>query len=406
MSKVFLSAADQTVIVSSYGRIGTELGALNLTSWIATSYFLTLSSFQPLYGKLSDIFGRKACLLWSYAIFGFGGLFCGLAQDINQLIAARVGRTILDVVDLLTPSEVFQGIGGGGMTTVVSILLSDIVPLKDRGLWQGIINIIYAAGAGFGAPLGGFLADFVGWRWAFLGQAPLCLVALIAVAIALKLPTREQKNWRSKLGRIDFLGAFMLVSAVSCLIFGLDRGSNGSWSSRISYAPLIASVFAFAIFLFIERDIAAEPFAPGHIILERSLVSCYLCNFFSFGGWLAILFYIPLFFQAVDGLGATGAAVRLIPAILAGVSGSLFGGVVMKKTGKFYWLTVIAYAMLTLGALIVLCFVGPLINSTYGISLGMVFSGFGNGIGVTSTLIGLRMYLHALLANFADEYSL
>src|ERR1700729_1617871 len=89
-AKVFLSAADQTIISSSYGRIGSELGALNLTSWIATSYFLTLSSFQPLYGKLSDIFGRKACLLWSYAIFGLGSLFCGLAQDIYQLIAARV----------------------------------------------------------------------------------------------------------------------------------------------------------------------------------------------------------------------------------------------------------------------------------------------------------------------------
>lgn len=288
------------------------------------------------------------------------------------------------------------------MTTVVTILLSDIIPLKDRGLWQGIINIIYAAGAGSGAPLGGLLADFIGWRWAFLGQAPLCLFAFIAVVFALKLPAREQKNWRSNLGRIDFLGALVLVSAVSCLIFGLDRGSNGSWSSPISYVPLITSTFAFAIFLFIERNIAAEPFAPGHIIFERSLFSCYLCNFFSFGGWLAILFYIPLFFQAVDGLGATGAAVRLIPAILAGVSGSLFGGVVMKKTGKFYWLTVIAYAMLTMGAAIVLCFVGPVINNTYGIAIGMVFSGVGNGIGVTTTLIGLRMFLPVLSAASAD----
>jgi predicted MFS family arabinose efflux permease len=148
---VFLAAADQTIIVSSYGRIGSELDALNLTSWVATSYFLTLTSFQPLYGKLSDIFGRKACLLSAYAIFGLGCLFCGLSRNINELIAARV----------------FQGIGGGGMTTVVSILFSDIVPLKDRGLWQGIINIVYASGAASGAPLGGVVADFLGWRWSF-----------------------------------------------------------------------------------------------------------------------------------------------------------------------------------------------------------------------------------------------
>jgi predicted MFS family arabinose efflux permease len=288
------------------------------------------------------------------------------------------------------------------MTTVVSILLSDIVPLKDRGVWQGLLNIIYATGAGSGAPLGGLLADFIGWRWAFLGQAPLCLLAFVAVFFALKLPAREQKDWRTNLGRIDFLGALVLVSAVSCLIFGLDRGSNESWFSAISYAPLIASIFAFSLFVFIERNIAAEPFAPGHIIFERSLFSCYMCNFFSFGGWLAILFYIPLFFQAVDGFGATGAAVRLIPAILAGVSGSLFGGLVMKKTGKFYWLTVIAYAMLTMGATIVLCFVGLVTNSTYGIAIGMMFSGFGNGIGVTSTLIGLRMFCPLLSTAFAN----
>lgn len=278
------------------------------------------------------------------------------------------------------------------MTTVVSILLSDIIPLKERGVWQGLTNIIYAAGASSGAPLGGLLADLVGWRWAFLGQAPLCLLAFVAVVFALKLPTNEHKDWRTNLRRIDFLGALVLVSAVFCLIFGLDRGSNVSWSLPISYGPLIASIFAFTLFILVERNIAAEPFAPGHIIFERALFSCYLCNFFSFGGWLSILYYIPLFFQAVDGFGATGAAVRLIPVIIAAVSGSLFGGIVMKKTGKFYWLTVTAYSMHTMGAIIVLCFVGLVTNNTYGIIIGMMFCGFGNGIGVTSTLIGLRMF--------------
>ena len=291
------------------------------------------------------------------------------------------------------------------MTTVVSILMSDIIPLQDRGVWQGLLNIIYAIGASSGAPLGGILADFVGWRWAFLGQAPLCLLAFVAVVFALKLPTTEQKDWRTNLGRIDFLGAFVLVSAVFGLIFGLDRGSNESWSLPISYGPLIASVFLFTIFVLVEKSVAAEPFAPGHIIFERSLFSLYLCNFFSFCGWLATLYYIPLFFQAVDGLGATGAAVRLIPAILASVSGSLFGGVVMKKTGKFYWLTVTAYAMLTIGAVVVLCFIGLVTNSTYGIAVGMTFGGFGIGIGVTSTLIGLSMSFLLSSTSFANPRS-
>lgn len=370
---VYLAAADQTIIASTYGRIGSDLEALNLTSWIATSYFLTLTSFQPLYGKLSDIFGRKACLLYAYTIFGFGCLFCGLAQDINQLIAARI----------------FQGIGGGGMTTVVSIIFSDIIPLKDRGLWQGLINIIYASGSASGAPLGGLLADSVGWRWSFLFQAPLCLLAFIAVTFFLKLPTTDHENWRKRLARIDFLGAFVMVGAVFGLIFGLDRGSNDSWKIPISYVPLIASVILFGLFIYIETKVATEPFAPGHIIFERSLFAGYLCNFFSFGGWLAIIYYLPLFYQAVDGYGAAGAAVRLLPAIFAGVSGSLFGGAVMKKTGKYYWLTVSAYCLLVVGVVPILLFSGLIANNTYGISIGSAFCGFGNGIGVTSSLIAL-----------------
>jgi hypothetical protein len=136
---VFLAAADGTIIISSYGKIGSELDALNMTSWIANAYFLTLTAFQPLYGKLSDIFGRKACLQFAYFVFGLGCLFCGISRNINQLILSRA----------------FAGIGGGGMTTLVSILLSDIVPLRERGTWQGYINIVYASGAASGAPLGG-----------------------------------------------------------------------------------------------------------------------------------------------------------------------------------------------------------------------------------------------------------
>ncbi|GAB1198834.1 hypothetical protein APSETT444_008164 [Aspergillus pseudonomiae] len=355
---VFLSAADQTIIMASYGQIGSDLHALNLTSWIATSYFLTLTSFQPLYGKLSDIFGRKACLLWAYAIFGTGCLFCGLAQNIHQLIAARV----------------FQGIGGGGMTTVVSILLSDIVPLRDRGVWQG-----------------GILADYIGWRWAFIAQAPMCVLAFTAVSIILKLPPQENSHWKDKLRRIDFPGAIILVGAVLGFLLGLDRGSNVSWTIPITIISLSVSAILFVLFVVVEVFYAAEPFAPGHIIFDRTFFSSYGCNFFSFGGWLAALFYIPLYFQAVDGVSATVAGLRLLPSILAGVTGSLFAGFVMKWTGKFYWLTVAAYSLLTLGVTVIFLFSGGATESLVPMIMGMVLSGFGNGIGVTSTLICLMV---------------
>ncbi|KAL8651875.1 MAG: hypothetical protein Q9210_003011 [Variospora velana] len=381
---IFLAAADQTLIVTMYGKIGSDLEALNKTSWVSTagsviltwqipSYFLTLTSFQPLYGKLSDIFGRKSALLFGYAIFGIGCLFCGLARNMNELIAARA----------------FAGIGGGGMTTVVSIMMSDIVPLRERGTWQGIINIIYAAGAGCGAPLGGVLADLFSWRWAFLAQAPMCALAFVSVTFVLHLPKRESAGWKKKLARVDFLGAFVLVSAVFTLLLGLDRGSNDSWTIPVTIASLSISFPLFILFALVEQRFAAEPFAPGRIIWDRSLVACYLCNFFSFAGYLSVIFYIPLFFQAVDGLTATQASVRLLPTILSGVCGSLFGGLLMQKTGRYYWLTVIAYSMLFLGILIVMLFSDLVMNNTYGIAVGLVLGGFGNGIGVTSSLIGL-----------------
>ncbi|KAL8687885.1 MAG: hypothetical protein Q9218_006065, partial [Villophora microphyllina] len=370
---IFLSAADQTLIVTMYGKIGSDLKALNKTSWVSTAYFLTLCSFQPLYGKLSDIFGRKSALLFGYAVFGIGCLFCGLARDMNELIAARA----------------FAGLGGGGMTTVVSILMSDIVPIRERGTWQGIINIIYAAGAGCGAPLGGILADLFSWRWAFIAQAPMCALAFVSVSLALHLPKKESLGWKKKLARVDFLGAFVLVTAVFTLLLGLDRGSNVSWKIPITIVSLCISFPLFVLFIFVEQRFAAEPFAPGRIIWDRSLVACYFCNFFSFAGYLSILFYLPLFYQAVDGYTATQASLRLLPAICAGVSGSLFGGLLMQKTGKYYWLTVVAYTMLFAGVVVVLLCADFLINNTYAISVGLVISGFGNGIGVTSSLIGL-----------------
>ncbi|KAJ5759010.1 hypothetical protein N7520_006166 [Penicillium odoratum] len=370
---VFMSAADQTIIMASYGQIGSDLNALNLTSWIATSYFLTLTSFQPLYGKLSDIFGRKPCLLFAYAIFGLGNLGCGLSRNINELIAARV----------------LQGIGGGGMTTVVSILMSDLVPLRDRGLWQGIINIAYATGSSTGAPLGGILADYIGWRWAFLAQFPVCIMAIISVSLMLKLPASENTHWKTKLKRIDFLGAIVLVGAVLGFLVGLDRGSNVSWTMPLTVISLGVSACLFILFILVETYVATEPFAPGHIIFNRTFFSLYCCNFFSFGGWLAILFYIPLYFQAVDGVSATIAGVRLLPSILAGASGSIFSGLIMRWTGKYYWLTLAAYSCLTSGCFLIYISSGGAMTSTIAMVIGMVMSAFGNGIGVTSTLVGL-----------------
>ena len=275
------------------------------------------------------------------------------------------------------------------MTTVVSIFLSDAVALRERGKFQGYINVIYAGGAAAGPPLGGILVDSIGWRWAFLVQVPLCLAAFIAVYFTIDIPKKEDEHWKEKLRRIDFLGAVVLLAAISMLLLGLDRGSNVSWAATLTIVCLAVSIPLFAVFLFVESKIASEPFAPGHIIFERSLFACYMCNMLSFCGQMSTIFYVPLKLQAVNDYSPARAGVIVIPPVLAAVSGSLFGGFYMQRSGKYYWITVLCYFMLVAGTVLVLLFSGIIVDSILGMIVGLVISGFGNGIGVTTTLIGL-----------------
>ena len=236
---------------------------------------------------------------------------------------------------------------------------------------------------------GGILSDSIGWRWAFIGQFPLCILAFISVVFTLRLPPTEHSHWKTKLRRIDFLGAFVLVLAIATLLVGLDQGSNRSWKAAVTIVCIAVSFPLFALFLFIEERIASEPTAPSRIIFERSLFASYLCNMFSFAGWMGLLFYVPLYYQAVSGLTATQAGVRLLPGIVCGVTGSLLGGLIMQKTGRYYWLTVGGYTLLALAGIPILLFGGLVSHSMLGISIGLALGGLGNGSGVTTSLIAL-----------------
>lgn len=188
---------------------------------------------------------------------------------------------------------------------------------------------------------------------------------------------------------MDFLGAAVLVCAVFLLLIGLDRGGNIALNDPIVIGSLCFSLVAFSFFIYVECHVATEPFAPAHLVKESTIFSSYMANFFSFAGYMAVLFYIPLYYQAVTSLSAGASGLRIVPAIVGGVSGSLFGGVMMQKTGKYKHLTVYAYSIFTLGSIPVFMFTGVAGTSTFLISIGLVAMGFGNGIGVTSTLIAV-----------------
>uniref|UniRef100_A0A8H8CH73 Major facilitator superfamily (MFS) profile domain-containing protein n=2 Tax=Psilocybe cubensis TaxID=181762 RepID=A0A8H8CH73_PSICU len=370
---IFLGAMDQTIVVSSYASIGSELNQLQNTSWIATSYLLTTTSIQPLYGKLSDIFGRKSCLLFAYAVFAIGCLLCGVSRNMTELIVSRA----------------IAGIGGGGMQTVVSIIMSDVVPLRSRGTWQGVLNIVFASGNSAGASLGGYFADTIGWRWSFLLQVPITIIAIISVSYSLRLPKRETGDFHAKLKRVDFGGAFSLVFTVFFLLFALDRGGNISWADRYTIYSLVGFGVSFSIFAFVEMEWAREPFAPRRIIVNRSLIASYLLNFFCIASAFSQLFHVPLYLQAVLKKSASEVGLWLIGAVVGGVTGSLSGGLIMQSTGKFYTITVLSSLMLWIGTIVVCLTSGLIISSMVGIIIGLVITSLGNGSGITTSLVSL-----------------
>lgn len=370
---IFLAAMDGTIIISSYASIGSELHQLQNTSWIATAYLLTQTSFQPLLGKLSDIFGRKTCLLTCYAIFALGCLFSGIATSMTQLIAARA----------------LAGVGGGGMTALVTMIMSDIVPLRVRGTWQAVLNVVYTTGSAIGAPLGGYLTDTIGWRWAFLLQVPLCVVAFGSVSLTLHLPNVDSTSFSERIRRIDFGGAAVLILAIFFLLFGLDHGGNVSWTDQSTLISLSFFIVFATLFMFIEAAVAIEPFVPKRVVANRSLLASYLTNFFGMATALSQAFLISLFFQAVQRKSVTETSVWLIICIFAGLVGSLTGGIVIQRTGKVYPITVTGNFLLFFGALLVYLSSGVLLISPLGLATGLFFTHSGNGCSVTTTLIAI-----------------
>lgn len=273
------------------------------------------------------------------------------------------------------------------MNAVVSILITDLVPLRERGMWQGYMNIAACTGTSIGGPLGGFLADTIGWRWSFMGQFPICVIAFVTVYFVLDTAPPSDTKWLANFRKIDFLGALVLFLAVVAILVGLDCGANMGWSHTITIVSLSLTPVLFALFMYVEMKIAAFPFAPGRIIFDPGLMACYVCNFSGQGGFMAILYAAPLYFQAVLGVSATISGAFLIPTLLAVVMASLGGGWVVKRTGRFYWISVLSLGL----ALVSIMPVGlsVIFNSTAGELVGLFLVAFGSNAVVTTSLVGI-----------------
>ncbi|PWY76948.1 MFS general substrate transporter [Aspergillus heteromorphus CBS 117.55] len=332
---VFLAALDTTIVATLTAPISSSFHSFTLLSWLATSYLISNAAFQPLSGRLTDIFSRRTGLLLSNVFFAAGNLICGLAKSEGTIVLGRV----------------VAGIGGGGLTAISTFVTSDLVPLRKRGVWQGIGNICYGAGSGLGGVFGGWINDTLGWRWAFLIQVPFVVVSGILVAFTLRVPVKQSEN--AKLRRVDFLGALTLVVSLVLLLLGLNTGGNQvPWTHPLILTSLPLSAVFFGLFIYVEAKIASEPVIPVRLLLNRTVFSACLTNWFSTMAVFGLLFYLPLFFQ-VQGLSATAAGARLIPQAIGTSLGSLGSGILMKSTGRYRVFNHISVSLLVIAGILI-----------------------------------------------------
>lgn len=366
----FLAAFDLTVVAAIYPTIGGSFNALNQASYIATAYLLANTALQPLYGRLSDIYGRKNCLLFANSVFLIGTIGCSLAPNLWTLVVSRG----------------IAGLGGGGLNVVGVVILSDLIPVRKRGIYQGIMNLVFGTGSALGAPLGGLISDALGWRFAFAVQVPVIFISLFMVKtfITLEIPASTVSRWR----RIDFYGSITLVLGVSCLITSLNIGGNlKPWTSPVPLSLMAAAIGLIAIFIYVEARIAKEPIMPMRLMTACTPALTNLINFFSSAGYFIVIFNLPLFYRAVMNLSAANAGKRLIPGAAGGSIGSLSFGLIMNRSGRYHGLMFISTLLLVAATVLVSTLQAD--SPVWQQFLYIVPAGYGYGGLLTTTLIAL-----------------
>ncbi|KAJ3270016.1 hypothetical protein HDV01_000727 [Terramyces sp. JEL0728] len=316
---IFLVALDTTIVSTAIPAIAQEFQALDQISWIGTGFFLTSTAFSPTYGSFCDIFGRKATFIFAISLFEIGSLLCGVAPSMIVLI---IGRLV-------------AGIGGGGIFAATLIIISDIVSLRDRGKYQGIIGAVFGLSSVVGPLLGGVFTDQISWRWCFYINLPIGLFTGCVVLFMLKFPAPEG-DIMSKLHKIDYLGTIVVVSAVTCFLIPLQfGGSEWAWSDAKTIVLFVVSAVLFAIFIFVELKVAHNPLIPAKLFENRSVPLLLAIAFFLGNCFFSINYYVPTFFQLVYGDSATVSGLQSIPMIFGVVFLSILSGQLISRTGHY-----------------------------------------------------------------------
>lgn len=361
----FISSVDTTIVAMLVGNISSAFLAAERASWIGSTFLLSVCCTAPLYGRLSDIFGRKRSLLLAVSIFTLGTAWCGLARSMTEFLMARI----------------LAGLGGGGLNTLTSVILSGLVPIKLRGVFQGFANIVYGLGVGTGAPLGGMLNDTIGWRGAFFVQIPVLLIALTALVFALEHDESAhfepgESLWR-RIKDVDVLGLFLFSCVPITLLHAFDMVSvrNMPLSDPYVITLLSASIGFLIVFLVVEYHIPRLPLVSFPILSIRTGWSSLVANFFASVGLFSYNYFLPFFFQTVAGLSASDVGVRMMPASLAIGFGSLVAGVYMRHFGRYYrYLNVCSIALVLTCFPTMFYFINPPIVTPFVLNVLMAFA--------------------------------
>ncbi|GAA6063864.1 hypothetical protein JCM10212_003555 [Sporobolomyces blumeae] len=330
---VFLAFLDQTVVSTLLPRISAAFNAGRSSSFVAAMYLLTSTAFQPIWGRLSDIFGRKVTLIACVTGFAIGSLACAVAQSMLQLIVFRG----------------LQGVGGGGLLTLVLIIVSDTVSLKDRGKYQGITEATILVGNACGPLLGAVFAEKTTWRWAFYINLPLSAVtiAVIAFFLPLKAVTGSMKT---KLKQIDYGGALLSMAGSVLVILPLNWGGTSfPWVSGPVLGCLISGVVVFGIFLFWEGKVAKIPVVPPFIFRQRTVSTVFLNTFLAGGAILTQVYYIPQYLQVARGVSPIRSGVLILPLLCFITAFVFLTGQLIARIGRYKPSICVGYAIWTLG---------------------------------------------------------
>ncbi len=324
---MFLSALDQTIVGTALPRIVSQLHGNDLYTWVVTVYLLTATVSGPIYGKLSDLFGRRPMIMIGVSLFLIGSALSGLSQEMWQLIAARG----------------LQGLGAGAIFPIALAVIGDLFSPAERGKYQGLFGPVFGVAALIGPALGGILTDNFSWHWVFFVNLPIGLVAM-AVIWRLLPPVKHPESVRS----IDFLGSAVFTAAIVPILIGLTNKQKLDWTDPV-VGPLILMGIAFlALFVWVESR-AAQPIVPLTLFRNRSFIVSVIAVLLASFGFFGAIIFVPRWFQFVLGSSATESGYQMLPLLVGLIGSSVISGQVISRTGRYRWIVIASLAVLALG---------------------------------------------------------